>query len=126
MFPLIEALEAGPVNVSAVEGGQSGDADAGRLGRSSPLANCTLIARKAVTTVKQQGPSEETVVLTWAFSLERVTGNRTALSAWESVPSRPVTRPDLRDGASASNRERQLFTGVNGPLMARRAGHGLD
>jgi hypothetical protein len=74
MFPLIEALEAGPVNVSAVEGGQGDDADAARLGRSSPLANCTLIARKAVTTVKQQGPSEETVVLTWAFTLERVTG----------------------------------------------------
>lgn len=46
MFPLIEALGAGPVNVSGVEGGQGDDADAARLGRSSPLVNCTLIARR--------------------------------------------------------------------------------
>jgi hypothetical protein len=41
------------------------------------------------------------------------------LSAWESVPSGPVTWPDLRSGLSASDRERPLITGVNGPLMAR-------
>jgi hypothetical protein len=29
-------------------------------------------------------------------------------------------RPDLRFGLSASDRERPLVTGVNGPLMARR------
>jgi hypothetical protein len=51
--------------------------------------------------------------------LERVTGIEPALSAWESVPSRPVTWPDLRVGLSASDRERPLFTGVNGPLIAR-------
>jgi hypothetical protein len=30
-------------------------------------------------------------------------------------------RPDLRDRVSANDRERPLFTGVNGPLMARRS-----
>ena len=54
--------------------------------------------------------------------LERVTGIEPALSAWESVPSGPVRCPDLRDGLSASDRERPFVTGVNGPLMAR--GHG--
>jgi hypothetical protein len=38
-----------------------------------------------------------------------------ALSAWEAMPSGPVTWPDLRDGVSASDRERPLVTGVNGP-----------
>jgi hypothetical protein len=47
-------------------------------------------------------------------------GIEPALSAWEAVPSGPVTRPDLRDRLSGSDRERPLFTGVNGPLMARR------
>jgi hypothetical protein len=54
------------------------------LGRSSQLANCTLIARMAATTVKQQGQRSGTVVLTWAFMLERVTGIEPALSAWEA------------------------------------------
>jgi hypothetical protein len=45
---------------------------------------------------------------------------RSALSAWEAVPSGPVTRPDLRGRVSASDRERPLVTGVNGPLMAHR------
>ena len=53
---------------------------------------------------------------------ERVTGIEPALSAWESVPSRAAVRPDLGDGASASDRERPPLTGVNGPLMARRPG----
>src|SRR5690242_9791829 len=57
--------------------------------------------------------------LTCAFTLERVTGIEPALSAWEAVPSGPVTRPDLRGGVSATDRERPVFTGVNGPLMAR-------
>jgi hypothetical protein len=52
--------------------------------------------------------------------VERVTGIELALSAWESVPSGPVTCPDLQYGVSASDRERPLVTGVNGPLMARR------
>jgi len=51
--------------------------------------------------------------------VERVTGIEPALSAWESAPSGPVTWPDLRDEVSASDRERPLVTGVNGPLMAR-------
>ena len=49
-----------------------------------------------------------------------MTGIEPALSAWEAVPSGPVAWPDLRDGLSASDRERPFFTGVNGPLMARR------
>jgi len=53
--------------------------------------------------------------------MERVTGIEPALSAWEAVPSGPVTWPDLRGGVSASDRERPLVTGVNGPLMARRS-----
>jgi hypothetical protein len=52
--------------------------------------------------------------------VERVTGIEPALSAWESVLSGPVTRPDLQSGLSASDREGPLVTGVNGPLMARR------
>jgi hypothetical protein len=55
-----------------------------RLGRSFRLANCTLIAQKAVMPVKQQGPGSRTVVLTWAFALERVTRIEPALSAWEA------------------------------------------
>src|SRR5947207_527858 len=57
---------------------------------------------------------------TWTFALERVTGIEPALSAWESVPSGPVMWPDLQGGVSASDRERPLVAGVNGPLMARR------
>ena len=49
-----------------------------------------------------------------------MTGIEPALSAWEAVPSGPVTWPDLRGGLSASDRERPFVTGVNGPLMARR------
>jgi hypothetical protein len=68
-----------------------------RLGRSSRLANRALIARKAVR-VKQQGPGSRTVVLTWAFGLERVTGIEPALSAWEAGdapwPGTPFIRCD--------------------------------
>jgi hypothetical protein len=58
---------------------------------------------------------------TWTFTLERVTGIEPALSAWEAVPSGPVTWPDLRGEVSASDRERPLVTEVNGPLMAQRS-----
>ena len=34
--------------------------------------------------MEQQGPGSETVVLTWAFVVERVTGIEPALSAWEA------------------------------------------
>ena len=39
---------------------------------------------RVTTTVKQQGPGSGTVILTWAFTLERVTGIEPALSAWEA------------------------------------------
>jgi hypothetical protein len=52
--------------------------------------------------------------------VERVTGIEPALSAWEAVPSGPVTCPDLRSRVSAGDRERPLATGVKGTLMARR------
>ena len=41
-------------------------------------------------------------------------------SAWEAVPSEPVTWPDLRGGVSGIDHERPLVTEDNGPLMARR------
>ena len=66
------------------------------------------------------GPSSKSTALAARSLLERVTGIEPALSALEAVPSGPVVRPDLRDGLSASGRERPLVTGVNGPLMARR------
>ncbi len=47
--------------------------------------------------------------------LERVTRIKLALAAWESVPSGPVTWPDLRDGLSASDRRDRSSPG----LMAR-------
>jgi len=62
----------------------------------------------------------ETNALAARSHLERVTRIEPALSAWEAVPSGPVTCPDLRRGVSASDREKPLVTGVNGPLMARR------
>jgi hypothetical protein len=43
-----------------------------------------------------------------------------SLSAWEAVLSGPVTWSNLRGRLSTSDRERPLFTVVNGPLMARR------
>jgi hypothetical protein len=64
---------------------QGDNDDDGPAGALVPLANCTLIARKAITTVKQQGPGSGTVILTWAFVLERVTGIEPALSAWETI-----------------------------------------
>jgi hypothetical protein len=68
-------------------------------------------------------PSSETVVLTWAFALERVTGIEPALSVLESVHSGPSIWPDLRSGLSVSDRESPRFTRVNGPLMARLLNH---
>ncbi len=35
-------------------------------------------------TMEQQGPGSRTLVLTWAFVAERVTGIEPALSAWEA------------------------------------------
>jgi len=50
------------------ESDQSEDDDDGTARALVPLANCTLIARKAATTVKQQGSGSEAVVLTWGFA----------------------------------------------------------
>ena len=60
-------------------------------------------------------PGRAVSPLTCAFRVERVTGIEPALSVWESVPSAPAMRPDLRGGVSASDREGPLVTGVNGP-----------
>jgi hypothetical protein len=49
--------------------------------------------------------------------VERVTGIEPALSSWESMPSGPVTWPDQRGGLSASDRQRPLVAGVNGPAI---------
>ena len=46
-----------------------------------------------------------------------MTGIEPAPSAWESVPSGPVTWPDLRGTLSESDREIPLFTEVNGPTI---------
>jgi hypothetical protein len=48
-------------------------------------------------------------------------GNRTRTISLGICAVRAVTWPDLRVGVSASDRERPLVAGVNGPLMARRA-----
>jgi hypothetical protein len=53
-------------------------------GCSSPLANCTLIAREAGIGPGLSRPRRGAVVLTWAFGLERVTRIELALSAWEA------------------------------------------
>jgi len=91
------------------------------LGRWCPLVNGTLMARKTDYDSPAARPGRKSVTLTWAFALERVTGIEPALSAWEAVPSGPVMGPDLRSGLSASDRERPLVTGANGPLMARQS-----
>ena len=94
-----------------------------RLRRASPLANCTLFARKALTTVKQQGPGSGTVVLAWAFGLERVTGIEPALSAWElachaSLTSTLQVRRHL--WLSASVRRVPVSTPLSGTQRARQ------
>jgi hypothetical protein len=54
--------------------------------------------------------------------VERVTGIEPALSAWESTDFTRNMHRDQHFTGSASDRETPLITGVNGPLMARRAG----
>src|SRR4029077_12524592 len=60
-----------------------------------------LMARKINNS--SRGPEGESFqpVLTCGFTVERVTGIEPALSAWESVPSRLITWPDLRSRVSA-------------------------
>ena len=55
-----------------------------RQARSSRLANCTLIARKADDCSGTIKARIQTVLLTYAFTVERVTGIEPALSAWEA------------------------------------------
>jgi hypothetical protein len=45
--------------------------------------------------------------------------NRTRTISLGICAIRPVRWPDLRGGVSASDRERPLVTGTNGPLMAQ-------
>ena len=74
-------------------------------------------------------PSElrpETNALAARSLLERVTGIEPGTISLGAVPSGPVTWPDLRGRVSASDRERPLVTGVNGPLMARRSSSELQ
>ena len=92
-------------HVQAERDDQGDDDEMVRLGRWSRLANCTLIARRAVTIVNQQGPASGTMALTWAFAVERVTGIEPALSAWEAdVLPLNYTRADLQ----LSRREGEL------------------
>jgi hypothetical protein len=81
------------------------------------------MAHDAIQPQKERGTTVRKMLPNWTFTVERVTRIELALSAWESVPSGPVTCPDLRFGVPASDRERPLVTGVNGPLMARRFDH---
>jgi hypothetical protein len=55
-----------------------------RQARSSRLANCTLIARKANDCSRTIKARIQAVLLTCAFTVERVTGIEPALSAWEA------------------------------------------
>jgi hypothetical protein len=120
-----EARGADQLITSAIDAhvqGQQRKDDEGPAGASLPRANGTLMARKINN--GSRGRREQAMKTgpdLGLSSLERVTGIEPALSAWESVPSGPVTWPDLRGGVSASDRERPLVTGVNGPLMARRS-----
>ena len=52
--------------------------------------------------------------------MEQVTGNRTRTISLEICAVRAAMPPDLRDGVSASDREKPFVTGVNATLMARR------
>ena len=74
-----------------------------------------LMARDPLQPLKDPRSSVRKTSPTWTFTVERVTGIEPALSAWDSVPSGPVMRSDLRGGVSASDREIPLVTG----LMAR-------
>ena len=95
---------------------------AGRNSRQSTdgARNGRLMARGPIRPQEERRSSVRKMLPNWSFAVERVTGIEPALSAWESAPSRPVTWPDLRSGVSASDRERPLVTGVNGPHAARR------
>jgi hypothetical protein len=87
-----------------------------RRGRSDRRAGPrSLMARTVSDDLRLVRPGLTVSPLTCAYSVERVTGIEPALSAWEAVPSGPVTYPDLRREVSASDRERPLVTAANGP-----------
>ena len=65
-------------------------------------------------------PNGEYIKVDDAKSLGRWPGHRTI--SLGSCAVRAAGRPYLRGRLSASNRERPLVTGVNGPLMAWRSG----
>jgi hypothetical protein len=60
-------------------------------GPSHPRANGTLMARGRLRGFHGPGAKDRREPLTWAFTLERVTGIEPALSAWESDRSGPLT-----------------------------------
>jgi hypothetical protein len=57
--------------------------------------------------------------MTWAFTVQRVTGIKPALSTWGIRPIGASDRPELGIRHTASDRDGPCVTGVNGPLMAR-------
>ena len=76
------------------------------------------------TNGRHQAATRRTVnrILLTKWKLRRAgDGNRTRTISLGICVIRAAERPDLRDGVSASDRERPLVTGVNGPLMARRS-----
>ena len=76
-------------------------------------------ARTAPMTLARQGRGSERTRLTRGFTLRAGDGNRTRTISLGICTVRAATPSDLRGGWSASDRERPLATGVNGPLMAR-------
>ena len=85
------------------------------------MASVTLMARPVRIGIRKITHGREISTGLRGTELERVTGIEPALSAWESVPSGPVTWSDLRDDVPVSDRRRPLVTEVYGPLMARRS-----
>jgi hypothetical protein len=76
-----------------------------------------LMARKINSGSYGTGRHTPETVRAGLSLVERVTGIEPAPSAWESLPSGPVRWPDLRRDVSASDRERPLATGVDGPAI---------
>jgi hypothetical protein len=91
-----------------------------RQWRLSRLANGPLMARTLAITINEQGPASGTTAWSWAFVVERVTKNRTRTVSLGICAARASIRSELQGGLSVSDRERPVFTGVNGTLMARR------
>ena len=94
------------------------------VGETSPVVDVLGVSpasRSSSMTYSIPARSMSALATAPRFQVVRPSCSRkSGLSAWESVPSGPVTCPDLRFGVSASDRERPFVTGVNGPLMAQR------